>query len=119
MRFATRTFLWSLVPFALLLVGSFWAVQNRVLLKVREELHSSVKQTQASLASMRSRTEQRDHRVLRVVTQNPALKAGVQLMLGDPSDPQARQTVEDQLLEMGGELGFDFLLVSDSSGVPM
>ncbi len=83
MRFATRTFLWSLIPFALLLAGSFWAVQNRVILKVREKLQSSVKQTQASLASMRAGTEQRDRRVLRVVSQNPALKAGVQLMLGD------------------------------------
>src|ERR1700689_2649877 len=108
MRFATRTFLWSLVPFALLLVGSFWAVRNRVLLKVREELQSSVKQTQASIAGVRLRTEQRDRRVLRVVSQNAALKAGVQLMLGDRSDPQTRRTVEDQLLEIGDELGFDF-----------
>jgi putative nucleotidyltransferase with HDIG domain len=119
MRFATRTFLWSILPFAVLLAGSFYAVQNRVLLKVRENLQSSVKQTQESLASMRSRTEQRDSRVLRVVTQNPALKAGVQLMLGDQSDPQTRATVEDQLLEIGGELGFDFLLVSDGTGAPL
>jgi putative nucleotidyltransferase with HDIG domain len=119
MRLATRTFLWSILPFAVLLAGSFWAVQNRVLLKVREKLQSSVKQTQESLASMRSRTEQRDGRVLRVVSQNPALKAGVQLMLGDRSDPQARATLEDQLLEIGGELDFDFLLVSDGAGTPL
>jgi putative nucleotidyltransferase with HDIG domain len=119
MRLATRTFLWSILPFAVLLAGSFYAVQNRVLLKVRENLQSSVRQTQESLAIMRSRTEQRDSRVLRVVTQNPALKAGVQLMLGDRSDPQARATVEDQLLEIGGELGFDFLLVSDVTGAPL
>jgi putative nucleotidyltransferase with HDIG domain len=119
MRFATRTFLWSILPFAVLLVGSFYAVQNRVLLKVRQELQSSVKQTQESLASMRLRTEQRDSRVLRVVSQNAALKAGVQLILGDRNDPEARRTVEDQLLEIGGELGFDFLLISDGSGVPL
>jgi putative nucleotidyltransferase with HDIG domain len=119
MRFATRTFLWSILPFAVLLAGSFWAVQDRVLLKVRERLQSSVQQTQASLANMRSQTAQRDRRVLRVVSQNPALKAGVQLMLGDRRDPQARRTVEDQLLEIGGELGFDFLLVSDGAGAPL
>jgi len=119
MRFATRTFLWSLVPFALLLIGSFWAVQNRVILRVREELQSSVKQTQASIAGIRSGTEQRDRRVLRVVSQNPALKAGVQLMLGDARDPQARRTGEDQLLEIGDELGFDFLMVSDGGGAPL
>jgi hypothetical protein len=119
MRLATRTFLWSILPFALLLAGSFYAVENRVLLKVRQNLQSSVKQTQESLASMRSRTEQRDSRVLRVVSQNPALKAGVQLMLGDRRDPQARATLEDQLLEIGGELSFDFLLVSDGAGASL
>jgi putative nucleotidyltransferase with HDIG domain len=119
MRFATRTFLWSLIPFAVLLVGSFWAVQNSVLLRVREKLQSSVKQTQASLAGIRSRTRQRDNRVLRVVSQNPALKAVVQLMLGDRSDPQARLTVEDHLEEIGNDLGFDFLLVSDGTGAPL
>jgi len=119
MRFATRTFLWSLLPFAALLAVSFWVVQDRVLLKVRQELQSSVKQTQASLASMRAQTEQRDRSVLRVVSQNPALKAGVQLMLADRSDPQARRTLEDQLLELGGELGFDFLSVSDGAGEPL
>jgi putative nucleotidyltransferase with HDIG domain len=119
MRFATRTFLWSILPFAALLVGSFWEVQHRVFLGVREELKFSVKQTQASLAAMRLRTEQRDSRVLRVVTENPALKAVVQLMLGDRRDPQARRTVEEQLLEIGGDLGFDFLLVSDGAGSPL
>ncbi|HEY1758890.1 MAG TPA: HD-GYP domain-containing protein [Bryobacteraceae bacterium] len=120
MRFATRTFLWSILPFAVLLTGSFWAVQNRVLLKVRERLQSSVKQTQASLASMLSRTEQRDSRVVRAaVSQNSALKAGVQLLLGDRRDPQARLTLEDQLLEIGNELGFDFLQVSDGNGAPL
>ncbi len=119
MRLATRTFLWSILPFAALLAGSFYAVQDRVLLKVREKLQSSVKQTQESLAAMRSRTEQRDSQVLRVVSQNPALKAGVQWMLGERSDPQARATVEDQLLEIGGELSFDFLLVSDGDGAPL
>jgi putative nucleotidyltransferase with HDIG domain len=119
MRFATRTFLWSILPFAVLLAGSFWAVQDRVLVTVREKLQSSVKQTQASLASMRSRTEQHDSQVLRVVSHNPALKDGVQLMLDDPGDPQARRTLEDQLLEIGSDLGFDFLLVSGDAGAPL
>jgi len=119
MRFATRTFLWSILPFAALLAGSFWAVQDRVLLKVRERLQSSVKQTQASLASMRSQTEHRNSQLLRAVSQNPALKAGVQLVLGARRDPVARRTLEDQLLEIGGELGFDFLLVSDGAGAPL
>ena len=119
MKLATRTFLWTLIPFASLLVGSFWAVQTRVLSKVREGLESSVKQAQASMAKARSQTLERDRRVLRVVSENSELKAGVQLMLGYPKDAQARRTAEDQLVEIGGELGFDFLLVSDATGIPL
>ena len=42
MRFATRTFLCSLVPFGVLLAGSFWAVQTLVLSAVRDQLRSTV-----------------------------------------------------------------------------
>ncbi len=119
MRLATRTFLWSLLPFAVLLIGSFWVVQNRVLSQVRQELELSVKQTQASMAKVRSREVERNGRVLRVVSQNPALKAVVQLMLSNRSDAQARRTVEQQLVEIAGDVGFDFLLVSDGNGAPL
>ena len=54
MKLATRTFLWALLPFAVLLIGSFWVVQDRVLLNVRQGLKASVQQAQASMASMRS-----------------------------------------------------------------
>ena len=30
MRFVTRTFLWSFIPFVILLLGSFWAIQKLV-----------------------------------------------------------------------------------------
>src|SRR5580698_5618710 len=119
MRLATRSFLWSLFPFAVLLTGSFWAVQNRVVIKVREQIESSVKQTQASLAGMRLRAEQRNRGVLRAVSENPTLKAGVQLMLEYPGDPQARRTLEDQLQEIGSKLNFEFLMASDGSGAAL
>jgi HD-GYP domain-containing protein (c-di-GMP phosphodiesterase class II) len=116
MRLATRTFLWSLLPFAALLAGSFWAVQTLVLSTVRDQLRSTVKQTQESIRSMRSTAEQGNTRVLRIVAENPALKAVVQLLLGHSGDAEARRTVEDRLLEICGELGFDFMLVSDTDG---
>jgi putative nucleotidyltransferase with HDIG domain len=118
-KLATRTFLWSLLPFVVLLIGSFWAARTRVLSKVREGLEVSVKQTQATLAKIRTRDDQRNSRLLRVVSQNPALKAVVQLMLGDRADAQARRTVEQQLVEIGEDLGFDYLLVSDGDGTPL
>jgi hypothetical protein len=116
MRLATRTFLWSLLPFAGLLACSFLAVQTLVLSAVRGQLRSTVKKTQESILLMRSKAEQGNGRVLRIVAENPALKAGVQLLLESRRDAEARRTVEDQLLEICGELGFDFMLVSDTDG---
>jgi putative nucleotidyltransferase with HDIG domain len=116
MRLATRSFLWSVVPFALLLIGSFWTVQAFVMSAVRNGLRATVRDTQSAIARMRDRTAQREGRVLRVVAENSALKSGLQLLLTNAQDPQARRTVEDQLSEIGGELGFDFLLVSDADG---
>ncbi len=119
MRLATRTFWWFVLPFAALLVGSFWAVQARVQAKVRQNLETSVKQAQQSMAKEQARQVERNSRVLRVVSQNPALEAVVQLMLGDRSDAQARRTVEEQLIEIGQDLGFDFLLAADGDGTPL
>jgi putative nucleotidyltransferase with HDIG domain len=104
------------VPFVLLLIGSFWTVQTMVMSAVREGLRANVRDTQSAIARMRDRTAQRDSRVLRVVAENPALKYGLQLLLTNAKDPQARRTVEDQLTEIGGELGFDFLSVADADG---
>ena len=119
MRLATRTLLWSILPFALLLAGSFWAVQTMVLSAVRKELRATVTETQASLVRMRSKEEERNGRVLNIVAENPALKAGVQLLLEHSRNADAKRTVEDQLLEICGKLEFDFMLVSNGDGIPL
>ncbi len=53
MRLATRTLLWSILPFAGLLAVSFWAAQTLVLSAVRKDLRATVKDTQASVVRMR------------------------------------------------------------------
>ncbi|MCC6365095.1 MAG: HD-GYP domain-containing protein [Bryobacterales bacterium] len=116
MRFATRTFLISSLPFSLLLLGSFWAIQQTVAWTVRDGLLSSLRQTHASIARIRARGELHNRRFLRVLSENPSLKAGLQLLLAEPSSTPARLTVEDQLREMCENLGFDFLLVSNPEG---
>jgi putative nucleotidyltransferase with HDIG domain len=50
-----------------------------------------------------------------VAGENAALKAGVQLLLRDPADSEARRTVEDQLLDLCERMGFDLLMVSGPS----
>jgi HD-GYP domain-containing protein (c-di-GMP phosphodiesterase class II) len=116
MRFGTRTFLLSFVPFAVLLLGSFWAIQKLVELTVRNGLRASLRQTHASIASVRSRSELQDSRFLKMLGENATLKAGLQLLLVEPNSGDARLTVEEQLREICGALGFDFLLVSNPDG---
>jgi putative nucleotidyltransferase with HDIG domain len=119
MRLGTRAFLWSFLPKALLLTGGFWTVQRLVVREVRQEFRASVRETQSSLAHMRSAAEQRNRRILKVVAENPALKNGLQLALERRGDAEARRTLEDQLMEMGEELGFEVLSISDAVGKPL
>lgn len=119
MRFATRTFLWSFLPFAFLLMGSFWAIQKLVESTVRDRLRSSLRETHASIARVRSRSELQNHRFLRVLGENASLKAGLQLALAERKSSAARLTLERQLRDICNTLGFDLLLVSDPEGAPL
>jgi putative nucleotidyltransferase with HDIG domain len=120
MRFTTRTFLWVFLPFTLLLATNFWAMRSAVLTAVRDGLRSSVRQNQILLAGEHLRSERENNRVLKIVAENPALKAGIQLLLSEQGGrTEARRTVEDQLSEISGSLGFDFLLVTGIDGKPL
>jgi len=120
MRFATRAFLWSFLPFAVLLGCSFWSVRTGALSAVREALRSSVRENQVTLAREREQSEFRNTRILRVAAENPALKAGLQLLATErQARDAARRTVEDQLSEICDTIGFDFLAVSSPSGEPL
>jgi HD-GYP domain-containing protein (c-di-GMP phosphodiesterase class II) len=119
MRFATRAFLWSFIPFALLLASSFWFIQQRVQHTVRGGLRSSLREAHVSIARLRRESELQNNRFLRIVAENPPLKAGLQLLLVHPQSVSARLTLEDQLREIADTLRFDFLVVSDCEGIPL
>ncbi len=119
MRFATRTFLWSFIPFAVLLLASFWTIQKMVSLTVRDGLRTSLRQTHDSIARVRSKSELQNSRFLKILGENASLKAGIELLLQDRGSRDARLTVEDQLREISQSLGFDFLLVSDTDGAAL
>lgn len=119
MRFATRAFLWSFIPFAILLAGSFWVIQQRVQHTVRSGLRSSLREAHMSMAHLRKESELQNSRFLQIVAENPPLKAGLQLLLVHPKSASARLTLEDQLREIAETLHFDFLMVSNSDGVPL
>ena len=119
MRFGIRTFLWSFVPFAILLLASFWAIQTKVISTVRNGLRASLHENQVSIAHLQSKSELQNSRFLRIVGESPALKAGTQLLLANPESREARLTVEDQLREICESLGFDLLQVSNPDGRPL
>jgi len=146
MRFATRTFLSSFVPFAVLLAVSFWAIRVSVISTVRDGLRASVRDNQVALAREQARNQARDRKWLQGVAESSTLKAGLQLLyterVGAPANQsrksveeqahnavldlaystaqdQARNTVQDQLSEICDSLGFDFIMVSSVRGEPL
>src|SRR5579863_1270007 len=116
MRFRTRAFLLCFVPVALLLTGSFRAIQKLVLATVKNGLRSSLRENHQSIARLRARTDLQNSRFLKVAGENAELKAGLQLLSANPDSAEARATVEDQVGELCTKMGFDFLLVSDADG---
>ncbi len=115
MRFSTRTFWFTFVPIALLLLGSFWAIQALTQNTVRDSLRASLKATHSHLAMLDEQRELQNSRFLRVVAENPTLKAGMQLVLVEKS-PAARRTLEDQLSEICDSLRLDIIVVLGPDG---
>ncbi len=118
MKYAHRTFLWSIAPFTILLVGIFGAVQQSVSSTVRQGLRNSLRENQAAVARIQRRAAAHYSRALRAVAESAALKAGLQLLLHDGGE-DARLTVEDQLREICESIGVDFLLISNVDGAPL
>jgi len=119
MRFATRTFAFCFVPFAVLLGISFWALQSMVQHSVREQLRSSMRDKQISLARLRAKNELNIGRFLRFATENTALKAGLQLLNAEPQSPDARRTVQDQLQELSSQIGLALVSIANVKGAPV
>ncbi|HVY91770.1 MAG TPA: HD domain-containing phosphohydrolase [Bryobacteraceae bacterium] len=119
MRFRTRAFLCCFLPFALLLAASFWLIQQRVLQTVRAGLRESLLEKHTAVAQVLANSDLQSSRFLKVVGEDAALKAGVQLLLTYPKNADARRTVEDQLHELCERMGFAMLVVSHPNGAPM
>jgi HD-GYP domain-containing protein (c-di-GMP phosphodiesterase class II) len=118
-RFRTRAFLLSFIPFALLLALSFGLIQGLVQTTVREGLRATLRENQLAIAHIHAKGDLENSRFLNVAGENPALKAGMQLLLSSSDRQAARRTVEDQLRELGEHMGFDLLIVSGPDGTPL
>ena len=116
MGLAVRTFLCSFVPLIVLLSGGSWIVEQAVVSIVHNGLSSIFRDNQASVARVQSRNASQSRRYLRIVGENAALKAGLQLLLAEPNSVDARLTVEDQLREICANSHIDLLFVSGPDG---
>ena len=118
MRFSTRVFLGTFIPFAVLLSVSFWAVRTAVLDAALESLRVSARENQRALTRQHARNEERNRAILRGIAENPSLKAGLQLLAAENNE-QARNTVRDQIGEICDALNFDFMMVSSLERQPL
>jgi len=119
MKFGNRAFLMCYVPFAILLGVSFWMAQELVQRTVRDDLRGSLRENQHAMARAQSKADAQNGQFLKIVGENAALKAGLQLFDSESGIEDARKTMEDQLRELGEHMGFDFLLVSAPNGAPL
>ncbi len=119
MRLATRTFWWSFVPIALLLVAGFWTIRNTVTDAIRQASRSAARNNQLAVTEERAKMEARMARILRSVGVNPILAAKVEQLLAERGDPaDARRAVEEELTQTSISLGLDALTVFDTDGIP-
>jgi len=115
----TRAFLLCFVPFTLLLASSFWMIQRSVQSTVRDGLRTSLRENQVAIAKIHAKADLQKSRFLRVAGENSSLKAGIELLLAHRDNASARNTVDDQLRELGEHMGFDFMLVSAPDRTPL
>jgi HD-GYP domain-containing protein (c-di-GMP phosphodiesterase class II) len=118
-RFRTRAFFFCFVPFAMLLAGSFWMVQRLVQSTVRDGMHASLRESQIAMATIHANGDLQNSRSLKLASENSVLKAEMQQLLSDRKGETARRTVEDQLRELGEQMGFDFMVASAADGSPL
>jgi len=86
---------------------------------VRDDLRGSLRENQHAMARAQSKADAQNGQFLKIVGENAALKAGLQLFDSESGIEDARKTMEDQLRELGEHMGFDFLLVSAPNGAPL
>ena len=118
-RIQTRTFLLCFVPFSLLLAAAFWMVQSFVPSTVRDGLHSSLRDSQAAIATIHAKVDLQNSHSLRDAGDNADLQAAILQFLSTTEEATLRTAVEDKLRDLGEHAGFDFMLVSLRDGSPL
>jgi len=120
MSLTTRAFLFSFLPVCVVLGASFVALNTLVQQHVKSELRDSLQKSQELLARANQDYSRRISQFISVLASSAGLEAAMGLMREAPTTPEAaaevRRTIEEQLREMHGLVGYDLLAVTDWKG---
>jgi signal transduction histidine kinase len=120
MSLTTRTFLFSFLPVCVVLAASFLALNTLVQQHVKSGLRESLQKSQELLARANEDYSRRISQFVSVLASSAGLEAAMGLMREAPMTPEAaaevRRTIEAQLREMHGLVGYDLLAVTDWKG---
>jgi signal transduction histidine kinase len=120
MSLTTRAFLFSFLPVCLVLAVSFLALNTLVQQHVKSGLRDSLQKSQELLARANQDYSRRISQFVSVLADSAGLKAAIGLMHEAPVTPdsgaEVRRTIEAQLREMHGLVGYDLLAVTDWKG---
>ena len=116
----TRAFLFSFVPVCAVLLVSFVALNALVEQRVKSELRESLEKSEDLVIRANEESARQISQFVKVVADSPGLKAAIGLVHEVAATPenaaQIRGTIEAQLVEIHGQVGYDFLAVTDWKG---
>ncbi len=116
----TRAFLYSFLPVCIVLAASFVALNTLVARHVKDGLRDSLQKSEQLLDRANADYSRRIGQFMAVLADSAGLKAAIGLTREAPSTPaagdQIRSTIEAQLREMHGVVGYDLLAVTDWKG---
>ena len=115
---ATRTFLLSLLPLCLAMTFAFFGLTVVLKQRTREGLRSYVHTSELLLEKINETNAQRTAQAASLLAENAALKASIGLLRETAANAEfrgeAERTIEEQLKQLHGLIGYEFLAISDS-----
>ena len=113
----TRAFLYSFLPVCVVLAASFVALDTLVQQHVKDGLRDSLQKSEELLDRANADYSRRIGQFVAVLADSAGLKAAIGLTHEASSTPEMaaeiRRTIEAQLREMHGVVGYDLLAVTD------
>jgi signal transduction histidine kinase len=115
---ASRTFLISFVPLCLVMIFMFVGLNAILKEKTRQGIKHNVHTSEVLLDRANEDYAQRTVQVASLLTENAGLKASIGLLRETSEESgrrnQVRQTIEEQLKDLHGVVGYDLVAIFDS-----